>query len=415
MMRQRTVAGSGTVDRRRVTGSTEPERLRVLHCPWNIAGNPAALAHFERMIGCDSYNVSLRRMPYGFSGDEVLFTPELGPWEEEGRRLQLLRRAVRDFDVVHFNFGQTILQYTMIPRLDFHGPRFGPHNWLILYRYLSWMADLPILRLLNKVIVMTYQGDDARQGDYCRKNYTISPANHVDYYSAESDAWKRRAIRRVARYADRIYALNPDLLRVLPKGARFLPYANVDPAAWIPADTTANDIPVVVHAPSDRAAKGTNFLLQAVDRLRSEGVRFELVLVENIKRDEARRFYERADLVVDQLLTGWYGGFAVEAMCLGKPVVSYIRREDMTRLPSDLVDELPIIEATPVTITDVLRELLTDRREQLPELGCRARRFAEKWHDPRNIAVEIVRDYRRLRAARRWSRFAVATAAEGVV
>src|SRR5262249_25466492 len=200
--------------------------------------------------------------------------------------------------------------------------------------------------LLNKVIVMAYQGDDARQGDYCRKNYTISPADHVDYYSAESDAWKRRTIRRVARYADRIYALNPDLLSVLPKDARFLPYANVDPAAWIPVYTTANDVPVVVHAPSDRAAKGTNFLLQAVDRLRSEGVRFELVLVENIKRDEARRLYERADLVVDQLLTGWYDGFAVEAMCLGKPVVSYIRREDMTRLPSELVDELPIIEAT---------------------------------------------------------------------
>ena len=401
MSGQHAASGSTASGSRWAVRSDQGERLRVLHCPWNIAGNPATLAFFERMLGCDSHSVSLRQVPYGFCADEVLLTPKLGPWGEEGRRLRLLRRALCDFDVVHFNFGQTILEYTTIPRLDFYGPRFESQNWLMLYRYLSWMADLPLLRLLNKVIVMTYQGDDARQGDYCRKNYEISPAAYVDYYTAESDAWKRRSIRRVARYADRIYALNPDLLHVLPKTARFLPYANVDPTAWIPTANTANDVPVVLHAPSDRTVKGTNFLLQAVDRLKSEGIRFELMLVENIEHNEARRLYERADLVVDQLVTGWYGGFAVEAMCLGKPVVSYIRREDLTALPSELVDDLPIIEATPATIAGVLRGLLTERRGQLPELGRRARRFAEKWHDPRKVAAETVCDYQRLFAARR--------------
>ena len=59
------------------------------------------------------------------------------------------------------------------------------------------------------------------------------------HYNPMTDAWKPKAIAKSARYADRIYALNPDLLDVLPPQARFLPYANVDPREWTPlsADT----------------------------------------------------------------------------------------------------------------------------------------------------------------------------------
>jgi len=47
------------------------------------------------------------------------------------------------------------------------------------------------------------------------------------YYTPASDARKRWRIAQFATYADRIYALNPDLLHVLPAQAEFLPYANV--------------------------------------------------------------------------------------------------------------------------------------------------------------------------------------------
>jgi glycosyltransferase involved in cell wall biosynthesis len=145
--------------------------------------------------------------------------------------------------------------------------------------------------------------------------------------------------------------------------------------------------------------------LQAAEVLRQEGVDFELLLVENLRRDEARRLYERADLVVDQLLTGWYGGFAVEAMCLAKPVVCYIRDGDMAPLPQDLVAELPIIRATPATLGQVLRYWLAPaRRERLRELGERSREFAERWHDPKKIAAQTAGDYERLYAERRFRR-----------
>jgi len=43
---------------------------------------------------------------------------------------------------------------------------------------------------------------------------------------------------------------------------------------------------------------------------------------------------ETADLLVDQLLTGWYGAVAVEMMALGKPVVCYLREDDLKFIDS---------------------------------------------------------------------------------
>lgn len=40
---------------------------------------------------------------------------------------------------------------------------------------------------------------------------------------------------------------------------------------------------------------------------------------------EAQRWYLQADIIVDQVFCGTYGLLSVEAMAMGKPVVTYIR------------------------------------------------------------------------------------------
>src|SRR5690606_2571856 len=97
--------------------------------------------------------------------------------------------------------------------------------------------------------------------------------------------------------------------------------------------------------------------------------------------------------VVDQLLIGWYGGLAVECMALGVPVVAHIAADDLAGVPAEMARELPIVDATPATVRDVLRDLLTARRAELPELGRRARAFAERWHDPRRVAADVIACY----------------------
>ena len=97
----------------------------------------------------------------------------------------------------------------------------------------------------------------------------------------------------------------------------------------------------------------------------------------------------------------WYGGLAVEAMALGKPVVCYVREDDLGFLPTGMRDELPLIRADPTSLAAVLRDWLTGPRERLHEAGDRGRAYVERWHDPLRIAARLKADYEAILEARR--------------
>ena len=363
--------------------------MRVLHCPEIVGGNAQQLARSERDLGLQSKAIAFRQNYLLFETDEVLLPNGGGRLRLEFARWRLMVKAL-SYDVIHYNFGQTIF-----PACRLFSRRRPPLGLLLsLYSHIFDAFDLRLFRLLGKGIIVTFQGDDARQGDYCREHFAITIANEVDtnYYNLTSDSTKRKHIEKVSRYANRIYALNPDLLRVLPKHAAFLPYAHLDLDEWRPV-AVCNEKPVLVHAPSDRAAKGTRFLLNAIKRLKSEGVDFEFLLIEGLSRTQAKKQYEKADLLVDQLLAGWYGGVAVEFMALAKPVIAYIRNEDLDFIPDEMRDDLPIINATPDGIYEVLKYWLTDGKQHLQQVGHKSRSYVEKWHDPLKIAMNMKIEY----------------------
>lgn len=382
--------------------------IRVLHCPTTVAGNPQNLARAEKSLGLESRTVAFRRDRYNYQADEFLFEGGEGYWAKEMRLWGLLWRALRRYDIVHYNAGTSFMPW-YYPEEKYVGrrlPRFA-YDALDAYKRLEDMCDLPLLKKAGKGIVVTYQGDDARQGDFCRTHFALSPAGEVDagYYTRASDEDKRHRIARFDKYADRIYAVNPDLLHVLPPRAEFLPYANVDPQKWVPAEPQSagrGERLTVLHAPTHRGVKGTEHILKAVELLRErDRLDFEFVLVEGLPHSEVRRLYERADLLVDQLLCGWYGGLAVELMALAKPVVCYIREGDLKFIPAEMRRDLPVINATPTSVYEVLKEWLSVRRGELAEVGRRGRAFVERWHDPLKIAARLKADYETILASKR--------------
>jgi hypothetical protein len=365
--------------------------LRVLHAPQLVGGHAPQLALAEREIGLQSRCISFWHHPFGYRCDELL--PDLPdrPITNSLKRMRVLWRALREFDVVHFNFGMSLM-----PRpIESSGGGLGRHLYDAFAAYVE-LKDLPVLKRAGKAVFVTYQGDDARQGEFCRAR--LDPASldalEAGYYTPESDARKRRHIRVFDRYADRIYALNPDLLNLLPQRARFLPYASVDVRQALPNGTPgAASRPLVIHAPSHRGIKGTRFVVDAVSRLRAEGLEFDFTLIEGMPNDEARRLYEKADLLVDQLLVGWYGGVAVELMAFGKPVVCFLRDDDLRFLDPEMRAQLPLIRADVGSIHAVLKACLTTERHRLPEIGRRGRAYVERWHDPLKIAQYLRDEY----------------------
>jgi len=55
-------------------------------------------------------------------------------------------------------------------------------------------------------------------------------------------------------------------------------------------------------------------------------------------------------------------------------------------------EELPIINANPYTIYDVLKRYLSMQRSELQKTGTRSRAFVERWHDPLKIAAQLKRE-----------------------
>lgn len=364
--------------------------LKVLHCPTLTAGHSGILASAERRLGLQSKSVATTQNYFSYAVDEVLCVSSSIPRQQFALWRLLLTAAV-SYDVVHYNAGTTILPHRFSLR---HASR-GTPKWLSYRSYCALAKTLETFLLRHKIRAVTFQGDDARQGDFCLSNFEVSVAHHdtQDYYTPEKDDAARARVNYFSKSADLIYAQNPDLLRVLPPRANFVPYCCplLEQPAFTPPPTPRN--PLVVHAPTNRMVKGTSMIVDAVGRLRTEGFQFDFRLIEGMPHSEALALYAQADLVVDQLLVGWYGTFAMEVMAMGKPVVCYIRDEDLRFIPSLMAEQLPIIRSSPSTIYSVLKACLSADRDELARRGQAGRDFVSRWHDPRSIATSVIKDY----------------------
>jgi len=330
---------------------------RILHAPTDVAGNAFRLSRAERELGLRSDVAVIRAGRFGYGADIWLDAEGQGAIRRLTSRAAFLRRVLRDYDLIHFNFGQTLFA------------------WRVFGRVLN---ELALYKRAGKTILVTFQGCDVRPWAccFCR----------LDHCRSE-DSYRLPNAARFLRYADRCFHLNPDLRRWLP-GSRFLPYANVDLRALTPAaPMPAHEKLVVAHAPTNRAYKGTRHVLDAIGQLELEGVPVRLDLIESVPHREVIPRLRAADVVVDQLLIGWYGGLSVEAMALGKPVLCHI--SEQTPEDNPFGAELPIVRATAATLATRLRALARDRDARL-RLGAAGRAFVERRHDPRVVAREVL-------------------------
>lgn len=255
-----------------------------------------------------------------------------------------------------------------------------------------------LIQILNKKVLIQYQGDDARQGQYSLENFEISIADKVQegYYSNFSDTIKKKQIKLMDKNCSFIYALNPDLLHVLPKRAKFIPYSHISMDEWNVSENKENTIIKIGHAPSNRSVKGTEFIIKILDELKINGFNFELVLIEGLSNYEAKKIYSEIDILIDQIYAGWYGGLAVELMALESPVVAYIRDEDLKFLPSEMRNDIPIINANESNLKFQLKKLLSMSRNEIKKIGKKSREYVLKWHNPDKISKEIEEDILKL-------------------
>jgi glycosyltransferase involved in cell wall biosynthesis len=221
--------------------------------------------------------------------------------------------------------------------------------------------QFPILRAARKKSVFHYLGSDIRGK------------------TREQLAFGKRADLEIVGSYDALRWV-PEA-EVVPPGIDLSAYEAVEPSGGRP---------VIVHAPSSRRRKGTEHVLAAC-----VGLDAELDLVEGVHHDEARERYRRADIVVDQLNAGWYGVFAIEAMALGKPVLTFLHDEAVARSEAAFAVQVPIVNVAKETLRDRLAELVADP-ERRRRIGVESRAYVERVHDIERIAERLLELYARL-------------------
>jgi len=373
-------------------------QLRVIHLPEIVGGNPPGISKALNEIGVKSEVWSFYKSIFGYPADRYLFRESEPTLLKEFRRLLALEYVFR-CDVVFFNFGRTLFS----PLTGYADEGVAPLKKIIMrplirvfnfYQVFMQSLELSLLGLLGRTIIVQYQGDDARQTDAFNKMYGIDIAGlsglrfDVSYF----DRVKCKQIRTITRRASHVYALNPDLLNVLPQDSEFLPYSHVDLGDWVPSESLNTGALKVGHAPSNRGTKGTQQIIEAVDKLKGEGVFLELILVEGLPNTEAKTIYQGLDVMIDQLHYGWYGGLSTELMALGKPVACFVREDDLKWLPEEMRASLPILRISKETLIEDLRQICSLGRGSLQKLGAKSRSYVEKFHNPRSVAGKILRD-----------------------
>jgi hypothetical protein len=162
---------------------------------------------------------------------------------------------------------------------------------------------------------------------------------------------------------------------------------SIDLNSWLPSIKTnntdgINGTVVVTHAPNHRGFKGTEFILEAVCALQNEGLKIELKLLERIQNTEVKRILrEDTDILVEQLIVTGHGINGLEGLASGLPVISNLE-DDSYVMPIrrwSYFNECPLVSASPETLVDVLRKLVT-RPELRQQLGKASRAYAEKYH-----------------------------------
>jgi glycosyltransferase involved in cell wall biosynthesis len=308
-------------------------RLRVVHCPVNTAGVPWQNVQALRRRGVDAQLVVFER--YALHPEADWSLDRRGAFvRRQLTQWRAMLRLLPRTDVFHFYFGLTLVPQSL---------------------------QFPILRALRKRSVLHYLGSDIRGK------------------TPEQLAFGKKADAEVVGSYDAIRWV-PEA-EVIPPG--------VDLSLYEPG-TPANSRPVILHAPSSRRRKGTENVLAAC-----EGLHAELELVEGLHHAEARERYRRADIVVDQLNAGWYGLLAIEAMALGKPVLTFLHDEAVRRTEEAFGVRVPIVNATKETLRDRLAELVADP-ERRRRLGAEGRAYVERVHDVERVADRLLALYSRL-------------------
>lgn len=337
--------------------------MRILQAPINVAGQPLVLSRAQRQLG---YKSDLMIFKNDFSKRESDINLKIDEEKSSFKRIfKFLGNfcyCLVNYDIFHFHYGKSLL----------------PYNW-----------DLPILRLFGKKIVMQYWGTDIIQFDIAVTRSEYSKEEIQEVFHRQDDDKKRVQIAQMEKKVD-VTVVSDYALSIYSPKSKIIPIAlDLQKIEFVGVKTEPHRLKIV-HAPSNRLVKGTDHIVKILEKLQSDGVGFELIMVENKSNTEAMEIYKNADLIIDDIMQGPYGILCMEALALGKPVMCHIDKALASHYSG-----LPIINVNPRNLYQEVKKILEDVDLRV-KLSHEGREYMEVNHDIMKTAQRFIELYKSL-------------------
>lgn len=333
--------------------------MKIIHAPLNLAGQVGVICEFLKKEGIHATGYDYSSTYFHYKS-EVIST-------DLYELQKIFEPALHFYDLFHFHNG---------------------HSFMISQK------DLAMIAQTGKKMIMHHRGNDVRSHLFASKG----PGYENPYVNTDGSVPHETIMHNLNQYSKlmsaaivqdyELYKYVIDFYQAEGKKVYVLPrLIDTNKVNAVYVEVGKKDPPLVVHAPTNPEFKGTAFVEKAIEALQKE-IPFQYQRVEKMSHKEAFSWYEKADVVIDQILCGAYGNLSVEAMALGKPVICYIRPDLWSYYPADL----PIQSANPDTLYDVLKPLLL-HRELRYVLGVQGRKYVENHHEATKVIPQLIKIY----------------------
>lgn len=341
--------------------------LKVLMSPLNICGQATTIASALRDQGVYARVFQYTKNAHEYPGDLTLAPARL---EGGGIHNQMVAAVDhflnQDFDILH-TWQKSLLfdvNWGRLAGMDL--PLFKAGGKALIHRFTGW--DL------------RRESDDMERNPYSafRYGFTRRPALSEE----QQQAW----LAHVRSHASALIVVDHEMRQFAPE-AHVIP-RTLDCSKHEFREPENKKRLKLIHAPTDVVFKGSRFFRQAVETLKAEGLDFEYEEVFKLTNAELIRRTAEADLVLDQTHLGWYGVWAMEAMAVGTPVLTFMR-DDLQKTAGV---EVPVVNINVDNLVDKLRHAIKDHAYRV-DVATRGRAYLEAEHDPHRAAADLKRIY----------------------
>lgn len=351
---QKTIA----MDNYHICDNKDPEKMIILHGTIEIANQMNTLTKGLKYLGMEAKTINYYPNYLGYQSDytyDILREKNINKVNRD--LIKISEKAINENDIFHFHFGTSLtIDHSDLPILQENGKKVFMHHWGSDVRMYSKAVKI------NKYIRVKTMDEESIKNKLKVLSKYIKNCIVADYELYEY----------VKDYYEKVHMI-PQII-------------NLD--RWEVAEEHLNNKKtLIVHAPTDPVIKGTDYIINTINKLKNK-YDFDFILVKNMPHEQARQIYRRADIIIDQVMIGIYGVFAIEAMAMGKPVITWISDYMKEKYPKDL----PIVSANPDNLEEKLKMLLVDK-ELRKVLGKQGREYVEKYHDMEVVATKLLELY----------------------